>query len=196
MNFDAESQTPISPPERQGPCAMKDASPAPSPLATAYLERREHMRRFFVARLGGRGDVEDLVQELYLKVQSVTEDPIENPQAYLYRLASNLMLDRLRQARRAGARDTEWRRTNHATVGVLDVADTPDAESAVIARQRLEKLSRALESLSPVTQRVFRLHKFDGLTHAETAARMNISRSAVEKHVSLALSHLVKRVGR
>lgn len=196
MNSDAESQTPISPPERQALRAMKDASPAPSPLATVYLERREHMRRFFLARLGGRGDVEDLVQELYLKVQSVTEDPIENPQAYLYRLASNLMLDRLRQARRAGARDTEWRRTNHATVGALDIADTPDAESAVIARQRLEKLSRALESLSPVTQRVFRLHKFDGLTHAETAARMNISRSAVEKHVSLALSHLVKRVGR
>jgi RNA polymerase sigma-70 factor (ECF subfamily) len=40
------------------------------------------------------------------------------------------------------------------------------------------------------------LHKFDGLTHAETAARMGISRSAVEKHVSLALGHLLKRVGR
>lgn len=175
---------------------MKNASADLSPLAAVYLERREDMRRFFLARLGGRGEVEDLVQELYLKVQAVTEEPIENPQAYLYRLASNLMLDRLRQAKRAGARDTEWRRTNHATVGVLDIADTPDAESAVIARQRLEKLSKALETLAPLTQRVFRLHKFEGLTHAETAARVNISRSAVEKHVSLALSHLVKRVGR
>jgi RNA polymerase sigma-70 factor (ECF subfamily) len=175
---------------------MKDAISDLSPLAAVYLERREDMRRFFLARLNGRSDVEDLVQELYLKVQAVTEEPIENPQAYLYRLASNLMLDRLRQARRAGARDTEWRRTNHATVGVLDVADTPDAESAVIARQRLEKLSKALEALSPLTQRVFRLHKFEGLTHAETAERLGISRSAVEKHVSLALSHLVTRVGR
>ena len=65
----------------------------------------------------------------------------------------------------------------------------------MIARQRLEKLSKALETLSPVTQRVFRLHKFEGLTHAETAERMGISRSAVEKHVSLALGHLLKRVG-
>lgn len=175
---------------------MKDAISDLSPLAAVYLERREDMRRFFLARLNGRGDVEDLVQELYLKVQAVTEEPIENPQAYLYRLASNLMLDRLRQARRAGARDTEWRRTNHAAVGILDVADTPDAESTVIARQRLEKLSKALEALSPLTQRVFRLHKFEGLTHAETAERLGISRSAVEKHVSLALSHLVTRVGR
>jgi len=167
-----------------------------SPLAAVYLERREDMRRFFLARLGGRGEVEDLVQELYLKVQAVTEEPIDNPPAYLYRLASNLMLDRLRRAKRTGERETEWRRNNHATVGTLDVADVPDAESAVIARQRLEKLSLALTTLSPVTQKVFRLHKFEGLTHAETATRMGISRSAVEKHVSLALSHLLKRVGR
>nr|WP_295108332.1 RNA polymerase sigma factor [uncultured Caulobacter sp.] len=175
---------------------MKDVSADLSPLAAAYLERRDDMRRFFLARLGGRGDVDDLVQELYLKVQAVTEESIENPPAFLYRLASNLMLDRLRRAKRAGARDSEWRRTHHASIGALDIADSPDAESAVIARQRLEKLSKALETLAPLTQRVFRLHKFEGLTHAETAKRIGISRSAVEKHVSLALGHLVKRVGR
>ncbi len=174
---------------------MKDLQDI-SPLAAAYLERREDMRRFFQARLGGRADVEDLIQELYLKVQAVTGETIDNPSAYLYRLASNLMLDRLRRAKRAGARDGEWRRTHHTTIGALDVTEEPDAESAVIARQRLEKISEALRTLSPVTQQVFRLHKFDGLTHVETAARMGISRSSVEKHVSLALNHLVKRVGR
>lgn len=175
---------------------MKDASPDLSPLASVYLERRDDMRRFFLARLGGRGDVEDLVQDLYLKVQAVTETPIENPSAYLYRLASNLMLDRLRRAKRSGSRETEWRRTHHASVGALDVADIPDAESATIARQRLEKLSSALETLAPLTQQVFRLHKFEGLTHVQTAERLGISRSAVEKHVSLALRHLVTKVGR
>jgi RNA polymerase sigma-70 factor (ECF subfamily) len=137
-----------------------------------------------------------MVQELYLKVQSVADAPIDNPPAYLYRLASNLMLDRLRQAKRSGARETEWRRTHHASVGALDVSDTPDAESAVIARQRLEKLSLALETLAPLTQKVFRLHKFEGLSHVQTAERLGISRSAVEKHVSLALGHLVAKVGR
>ena len=60
---------------------MKDASPDLSPLASAYLERRDDMRRFFLARVGGRGDVEDLVQELYLKVRAVTDTSIENPSA-------------------------------------------------------------------------------------------------------------------
>jgi len=175
---------------------MTDVSPDLSPLVSVYLERREDMRRFFLARLGGRGDVEDLVQDLYLKVLAVTETPIENPSAYLYRLASNLMLDRLRQAKRSSVRESEWRRTHHSSFGALDVADTPDAESAVIARQRLDRLASALGALAPLTQRVFRLHKFEGLTHAETAQRLGISRSAVEKHVSLALGHLVTKVGR
>ena len=155
------------------------------------------MRRFFQARLGPAADVEDLVQELYLKVQAVpvTED-ILNPPAYLYRLAQNLMLDRLRVQRRAESRDAEWRRNNQASIGVLDIVDAPDAESTVIARQRLRKLVEALESLAPATQRAFRLHKFDGLSQAETAERMKISRSAVEKHIALALKHLLIRVGR
>ena len=160
------------------------------------MERREDFRRFFIARLGGTADVEDLLQELYLKVQGAEGKAVDNPSAYLYRLASNLMLDRLRSIKRTVARDTEWRRTTHALVGAFDVADAPDAEAAIIARQRLERLTQALTSLSDATQRAFRLHKFEGLSHAQTAARMGISHSAVEKHVSLALNHLLARVGR
>lgn len=163
----------------------------------SYIERTAEMRRFFQARLGPSADVEDLVQELYLKVRAVpAAEDVLNPPAYLYRLAHNLMLDRLRAQRRSGSRDAEWRRSNQASIGSLDVVDTPDAESAVIARQRLQKLVAALETLAPATQRAFRLHKFDGLSQAETAERMGVSRSAVEKHIALALKHLLIRVGR
>jgi RNA polymerase sigma factor (sigma-70 family) len=162
---------------------------------TAYLARREDMRRFFLSRLGPGADIDDLLQDLFVKVRDIVADDIQNPAAYLYRLASNLMLDRLRAARRGLARDAEWRRTHHASVGALDVADEPDAETGVIARQ-LEKLKAALETLAPLTQKAFQLHKFEGLSHSETATRMGISRSAVEKHISLALKHLLIRVGR
>lgn len=185
-------------PGRRASPALKDpVLAAETPLLDSYLERTAEMRRFFQARLGPAADVEDLIQELYLKVQAVpAEEPILNPPAYLYRLAHNLMLDRLRAGRRAGARDAEWRRSHQTSIGALDIVDAPDAESAVIARQRLQKLVTALESLAPATQRAFRLHKFDGLSHGETAERMGISRSAVEKHISLALKHLLVRVGR
>jgi DNA-directed RNA polymerase specialized sigma24 family protein len=86
-----------------------------SPLLASYLERRADMRRFFLAKLGPDADVEDLVQDLYLKVIALQDEPVNNPPAFLYRLASNLMLDRLRQRRRAGARDADWRSTHQTS---------------------------------------------------------------------------------
>jgi len=167
-----------------------------SPLLASYLERRDDMRRFFLAKLGPDADVEDLVQDLYLKVIALQDEPVNNPPAFLYRLASNLMLDRLRQRRRAGARDADWRSTHQASVGPVDVADAPDAESAVIARQRLDKVMAALTTLSPRTQQIFKLHKIDGLSYAQTADALGISKSLVEKQISLALGHLHSRVTR
>ncbi|WP_309606368.1 sigma-70 family RNA polymerase sigma factor [Phenylobacterium sp.] len=170
-------------------------SESPGPLLEAYLRRRDDLRRYFLARLGPAADVEDLVQDLYFKVRDLPAEEILNPAAFLYRLASNLMLDRLRYRHSTGVRDAAWRRTHHVSIGAVDIVDAPDAEAEVIARQRLARLAEALTTLSPRTQRVFQLHKFDGLSHSETAARLGISRSAVEKHVSLALKHLMIRVG-
>lgn len=171
-------------------------SPSTPPLVLAYLARREDMRRFFSVRTGGSGEVEDLMQDLYLKVQRVDGETIENPAAYLYKLASNLLLDRARGRRRAQARDAAWRGVSHTSLGGVDIADTPDAEAAACARLRLERLTGALADLPSRTQRVFWLHKFDGLTHAETARQLGISRSAVEKHMSQALRSLIAKLGR
>ena len=51
-----------------------------------------------------------------------------------------------------------------------------------------------METLPPQTQRVFRLHKLQGLSHQETAESLGVSKSAVEKHVSLALKLLTERL--
>ena len=166
-------------------------------MLDAYLARQEELRRYFRARLGQVGDVDDLMQDLYLKVAAVPSDEdIRSPGAYLYRLASNVMLDRLRRNRRAAARDTDWRRLYHVTTPVEDVADLPSAETAAAARQHLRRVVEALDALPPMTRQIFRLHKFDGLSHAETAARVGISRSSVEKHMMEALRHLTAKVGR
>ena len=172
-------------------------SPAPSPLLEAYLSRQADLRRYFIARLGQSGDVDDLMQDLYLKVAAtlVTND-IRNPGAYLYRLAGNVMLDRLRSRRRATNRDTDWRALYHVVTPFEDAADLPSAEAAAAARQQLRRLVSALDDLPSLTQKAFRLHKFEGLSHAETADRLGISRSSVEKHMMEALRRLAAVVGR
>jgi RNA polymerase sigma-70 factor (ECF subfamily) len=78
-------------------------------------------------------------------------------------------------------------------VGVEEVDEAPDALAALAARQRLERIVQAVGELGPQTQRVFRLHKLEGLSHSETAAKLGISRSAVEKHMIAVLKHLARR---
>ncbi len=168
------------------------------PLLEIYLERRGNLVRFFAARTGSASVAEDLAQELYLKLASRdrSEVTIENPIALIYRVATNVMLDRARGEARAGAREAAWRTSAHVTFGGEDVAGEPPADEAVASRQRLRQLVEAVDDLPPQMQRAFRLHKLDGLSHADTAQRMGISVKSVEKHISAALKALTARLGR
>ena len=164
-------------------------------LIEAYLGRREDLLRFFTLRLKSPTAAEDLVQEIYLRLTRVEADaPIDNPAAYLFRLGSNLMLEQLRGQRRAAARAEAWSETNTVRLGGASLADEPAADDALAARQRLSAVIAAMRELPPRTQEVFRLHKLEGLSHAETAARLGVSKSAVEKHMIAALKHLSLRL--
>jgi RNA polymerase sigma-70 factor (ECF subfamily) len=171
---------------------MRDARPA---LLAAYLERRAELVRFFTLRLRSDAAAEDLVQEIYLRIASAAPSAeVRNPAGYLYRLGSNLMLDRLRGERRAAARDHEWRAANRTSIGSDDLAEDPAADDAVAAKQRLQAIVVALGDMPEQTQRVFRMHKFDGMSHGEVAQALGISRSAVEKHCMAVLRRLSERL--
>jgi RNA polymerase sigma-70 factor (ECF subfamily) len=167
----------------------------PNDLLDAYLSRRDDLVRFFAARLRSMTAAEDLVQDLYVRVASLDgAEPVENPSAYLYRLASNLMLDRLRSDSRAGARDRAWLQTQRLEVAGEAVADEPSAEQNVAGRQRLAQLAHAIAELPPKTRRAFQLHKLEGMTQEETARVLGVSRKTVEKQISSALQRLLARL--
>jgi RNA polymerase sigma-70 factor (ECF subfamily) len=56
------------------------------------------------------------------------------------------------------------------------------------------KLSAIVEEMPPKMRQAFRLHKLEGLSHAETAEAMEVSVSAVEKHISAALKLLLRKL--
>ena len=166
-----------------------------SALIEAYLDRRADLVRFFTLRLRSNAAAEDLVQEIYVRLARVDDDaPIDNPAAYLYRLGSNLMLEQMRGQRRSAARDAAWGDAQATTLGPDPVADEVAADTVVAARQRLAAVVAAVRELPARTQEVFRLHKLEGLSHSETAARLGVSRSAVEKHMITVLKHLAVRL--
>lgn len=157
---------------------------------------RDDLKRYFTLRLGSESAAEDLTQEIYLKIVAAPAGTqIENPSAYLYRLGSNLMLDQLRSQKRSLSRDSDWQRVHTSSAGDEAVTEAPAADDAIAAKQQLGRILAALDEVSPRARRAFSLHKLEGLSHAETAAALGISRSAVEKHVSAVLKHLLRRIG-
>jgi RNA polymerase sigma-70 factor (ECF subfamily) len=162
-------------------------------LLAAYLERRSDLVRFFTPRLKSSAAAEDLVQDIYLRIAALDAAvEVRNPGGYLYRLGSNLMLDRIRGERRAAARDHEWSDGRRTMIGPDEVSDEPRADDVVAARQRLAAIVEILRQAPEQTQRVFRMHKFEGLSHAEVAQALGISRSAVEKHCMAVLKRLAE----
>lgn len=162
------------------------------PMLALWMSRRSDLVRFFTARTRSAADAEDIVQEIYLKLSAMGDVVIENPAAYLYRLGTNVMLDRMRARRRADARDDAYHQTFTAGPSGEDTHDAPSPERAIDARRRLDKVMAAVAAMPPQCRRVFLMHKIEGLSYAEVAGALGVSKSAVEKHMITALKRLAE----
>jgi RNA polymerase sigma-70 factor (ECF subfamily) len=164
-------------------------------LRLTYFEKRANLIRFFAARGASPEAAEDLVQELYLKIAGHQEpEAVRAPVALLYRIAVNLMLDAARSVQRTQRRETAWRGETRVSVGGDEVSPEPPADETMISRERLRRLVEAAAELPPQMGRAFRLHKLEGLSHAQTAQTMGVSVKAVEKHISAALKALTAKL--
>lgn len=148
-----------------------------SGLEAVFLANRDTLLRF-IQSLGAGDAAEDLVHELWLRLQSAPTGPIAAPLSYLYRMANNLMLDRHRAVRQAAKRDRAWTETTGAPS--LDRSEAPSAERVVIAREQAALAEAALESVGERAARIFRRHRIDGVEQRAVAAEFGVSLSTVE----------------
>ncbi|MBI3438478.1 MAG: RNA polymerase sigma factor [Proteobacteria bacterium] len=164
-----------------------------SGLIAAYLAKRIALVRFFAVRTGSGAEAEDIVQEIFIKIESLDGAAIENHAAYLYKLGSNVLLDRLRARRRGQAREAAYFDTQAGGGGntLEPAAPDPSPEHAWESRRRLQEVLAIVKEFPPQRRRVFIMHKLEGLSYGEVAEALKISKSAVEKHMMTALRELV-----
>jgi RNA polymerase sigma factor (sigma-70 family) len=152
-----------------------------------YLNERQSLMKLFLVRTGSHDVAEDLVQDIAVRLSALTKaelERIEQPIAFLYQIGRNLWLDRLRGESRAARRDKAWQDACSDHLHGDSLCATPDPETVLAARQKARRLEAQLAALPPRRREAFRLHRLEGLSQSEVAARTGQSRSAVEKHVS------------
>ena len=168
------------------------AADNPAGLEALYHAYRPDLARFLTARTGDAAEAEDLLQELWLKLRAQPSGPITNGRAYLYRMAQNLVVDRVRESRRRMVRDRQWsdQHTDFAPARTEVPDPGRDAQQTMQDAEETALLASAIANLPDGAQRTFKLHKIDGLSHEEVAARLGISKSGVEKHMAVAMKYL------
>src|SRR5919198_3858642 len=137
--------------------------------------------------LGRVADAEDVVQETWLRWSKVDPTTVNDPRAFLVRVATRLALDRLRRIK---AQHEEY------TGPWLPepIMTQPDPVERV---ERTEAISLALlvvlESLSPLERAVFVLHEAFGYSHAEIADILGRNEAAIRQLAIRARNHVQAR---
>lgn len=169
-----------------GPTTLTSAGkivPPQSGLQQMCLAMRPELKRFLLARGCGAADADDLLQDLYIRIETSTMGPIRTPRAYLYQMANNMAHTRRRTETRRQARDADWIDARRSG----DEADTtPDPETALGDRDELARVEAHLRALPERTAFIFRQYRIEGASQKAIAQELGISLSAVEKHLQRA----------
>lgn len=147
--------------------------------APEAIRLRAALKRY-VARRVPAGDVDDLLQDVFLNLaKSQTQASIGNMTAYVFRIASNLVLAR--------GRKPDWRHLPDDIALTVrdDEAFPPDRILA--SREELRSVVQDIMALPQRTRDVFLLHRFEDMTYSDISEHFGISLSAVEKHMIKAL---------
>jgi len=135
---------------------------------------------YFIQKLtGDKNLAKDLTQDTYVKIlqnNSKLEDTL--PKAYLYKIAKNLVIDKVRRDKLLKQVQYEEDKCS------IELKDMPD--EIVLQENRKEKLKKCIQNLSAQNKKAFVLHYYKGYTRTEIAELMKISRNAVEKNITRA----------
>lgn len=147
-----------------------------------YLAVRASLART-VLRIVPPKEVEDIVQETYVRVCQIERDGrhIQEPRAFLFKTARNLALDYLKRSE------------TRLTTSLDDFVELNPEEAecfadqtfaAAASREEFALFCEAVRELPLQCRRVFVLKKVYGYSQQEIARQLDLSENTVEKHIA------------
>jgi RNA polymerase sigma-70 factor (ECF subfamily) len=146
------------------------------------------LRRYFRRRVND-GDVDDLVQDVFLRLQAAQfGTPVENVEGYLFATARNVLISRYRkQARSSAVLQAAW-------ADGVEEADQLSPERIAIGQEEYRRVVAAIVNLPPRARQAFELHRFEHLTYQAIAQRMGITKDSVKELMHRALVRIAEEM--
>ena len=155
---------------------------------------RGPLMSFFLRRIGNRAECEDLTQEVFTRLVSApTLAEVQNVEAFVFRVAANLLLDRQRHAKR-------WQFCGDPTQDRVFIdeitryyVENREPERVLSGKETLASVLTTLRGLGDRTCNMFILFRLENMKQRDIASLYGISPSTVEKHIAKAVMHLASR---
>lgn len=143
--------------------------------ATLLVERHAASVARFVASLGVRDDVEDVVQDTFVRAFGSIDGfrGESSLRTWLFTIARRLVLDARRSLRRRG---------DEVEVQDGDARTDYDPLDAMLADEAEVRLRGAVARLTPTQRQVFSLRVGEGLSYREIAEAVGTSEGAARVH--------------
>jgi RNA polymerase sigma-70 factor (ECF subfamily) len=149
------------------------------------------LRAYVRGRFPGVRDVDDVVQESYLRLWKARAlQPIRSAKSFLFCIASNLALDTVRRQRFSPIDDV----TDFTGLFVMD--DGPDAAASAARQQEIELLVEAIDALPDRCREIFILRKLRGVSQKDIAARLGLSEQTVQVQAARGLRRIAETLRR
>lgn len=160
--------------------------PIPNTLASAFITHYHSLLAFARRRVASAESAADIVHDAFVRIATLdAPERVQQPQAFFVRMVENLVIDRFREQRVADKVIVAEYAMNDQPVDYPSDSARPDLLAQ--AAQTAHRIDTMVAALPPRCREVFLLRKIDGLSHDDIAARLNISRNMVEKHLRRAL---------
>lgn len=157
---------------------------------------RSPLMAFFLRRIRDRQDAEDLTQDTFARLigSSSRFESEAQVEAYIFRVAANLLKDR-------GRRHKVRKQESFSALGKgeLDqienrVVEGRGPERVLTGQESLADAFEVLAELGERTRTIYILYRLEGMKHKDIASLLGLGLSTVEKHCMLAMAALAARL--
>jgi RNA polymerase sigma factor (sigma-70 family) len=146
-----------------------------------FRDHNEALVRYLTLRLHSRQEAREVAQEAYVRLLQLERTDVSSfLRAYLFRIAGNLAIDRLRR------RATELRAYEAELFSGL-FERPPEPEALALERERVAQVREILQELPEAVREAFLLFRTQEMDQVSIAARLGITDRMVRNHITRAL---------
>lgn len=164
-------------------------------LSELFEQHQASLNAFLRVRLNSPDDAKDVLQDLFYRLarsEGLVEkmQNCDNPRAYLFSIANNLIVDRYRRAGVRAAYDAEIRGENSDAEDSRVLFHSPERD--LVASRELAAAKQVILALPARCKTAFILNRFKHMSYKQVSDTMGVPVKRVEKYISKALLALRK----